>query len=841
MKGRGGTTSRIHVAFRFHGNFYHSFRGDSADELGFGKDIRVIRRVIEVLDEFNANGVKVRGTWDFENCFSLETIMPRYCPDIIESMRRRVKSGIDEVQIMSYNNGLVSASTAHEFDEAIARAISNPGCSGVRDLFGEFAPMVRPQEMMFTPSHLALYPRHGIRYISLYYSAIPFNGFSNFIPELSLVEKYNPVELTDPNTKTSMVLVPAYNPGDLLDNISLRRWVKRLRKQQRGLENPTDLLLLIDMDADDQFWYGVRVPVVSRFYSMGQGLKGLVESIADLDYVTFTTPCTYLGDHPPIGKLEFGQDTADGSFDGIASWAEKWENQEIWTGLERARVLELQTRRLLEESKIGEEHARSLLAESFEDRLRLLSTTHFGMAAPVMNLTRLKTAVALTSRAVARARDAFKAVAAMPADQNADCMLFDYPRGVSTAAIYYKPVPSRTALLFTLNPDMKKSDAVTLIDHNGNSVPAAVMEREGRRELWTVMSLDANERRNFRLVEREGGMKATDRPVQIDAGGIINSRISLRYDASGNVCGLEHDGEDFLRDRGIRTAVGYNGALCSTGPWESIESRIIGDGLFGLVRMKGYMDITRGGYRVRAEREFILAADLPYLYVRMTIDYPSTPAYRFEKGKAARLQREWDARWEEIIPCEIAPSITGTAVSPLKVWKHNYFGQVSSYPLDYGEFSNNHELDSCNNHVTNAWVAVSNGRKGMLVAQTASASASMAFCPLRTRKTPGGLGVYLNPFGSYWGKQYSYQTAYTGIGTFIAKRFSASNHILPYAPSFNGRRQTFMIMLAPYRGDMPHEELRADASAFAYPPCMVSPSGLVDEPPYRRWTFGAEL
>ena len=37
---------KIYLAFRFHGNFYHSYRGDTPDELGFGKDIRIIRHIL---------------------------------------------------------------------------------------------------------------------------------------------------------------------------------------------------------------------------------------------------------------------------------------------------------------------------------------------------------------------------------------------------------------------------------------------------------------------------------------------------------------------------------------------------------------------------------------------------------------------------------------------------------------------------------------------------------------------------------------------------------------------------------------------------------------------------
>ncbi len=102
----------VHLAFRFHVNFVHSYRGDTPDERGFGKDIRVIRGIVRALDEANARGIPVRGTWDIENHYSLATVMPRHCPDLIEAIRRRVRENGDEVEVMSWNNGLVSAHTA---------------------------------------------------------------------------------------------------------------------------------------------------------------------------------------------------------------------------------------------------------------------------------------------------------------------------------------------------------------------------------------------------------------------------------------------------------------------------------------------------------------------------------------------------------------------------------------------------------------------------------------------------------------------------------------------------------------------------------------------------------
>ena len=93
---------KIHIAFGFHVNCYHSYRGDTNDEQGFGSDLRIIRKIIGTLDKLNSDGIPVKGTWDSENFFSLEQILPEYAPDIIEGMKRRVNENGDENIIMGY-------------------------------------------------------------------------------------------------------------------------------------------------------------------------------------------------------------------------------------------------------------------------------------------------------------------------------------------------------------------------------------------------------------------------------------------------------------------------------------------------------------------------------------------------------------------------------------------------------------------------------------------------------------------------------------------------------------------------------------------------------------------
>ena len=41
----------VHVGFGFHVNCYHSYRGDTPDALGFGGDIRIMRHILDTLDD----------------------------------------------------------------------------------------------------------------------------------------------------------------------------------------------------------------------------------------------------------------------------------------------------------------------------------------------------------------------------------------------------------------------------------------------------------------------------------------------------------------------------------------------------------------------------------------------------------------------------------------------------------------------------------------------------------------------------------------------------------------------------------------------------------------------
>ena len=361
------------------------FAGDTNDENGFGRDIRVIRHILATLDWFNDQGVPVRASWEFDNHFSLEHLLPEYAPDIIKNVKRRVSQGRDEVMLMSYNNGLASAMTREEFTDAVNWSISNPWGSGVKDVFGSYSPIVRPQEMMTTPGNFEIYKQSGVKAVSLYYSATPFDTFRVFSRKLTREEAHNPLTYKNDQTGEEILVIPTYNIGDLVENVSLGQWVRNLHQMQDQGEIRRDVLVFINFDADSEFWTGAdQLKWPLNQLPNTQGLEGVIKEVKDLNYVRFTTVNDYLASHGPAGAVSFSQDTADGSFDGYNSWSEKRAATDHWTRIVEDRRIHNTAEKcmsLLKDPEF-ESQVRPLMDKAYMLRMTALSTTNFGMATP---------------------------------------------------------------------------------------------------------------------------------------------------------------------------------------------------------------------------------------------------------------------------------------------------------------------------------------------------------------------------------------------------------------------------------------------------------------------------
>ena len=358
--------SQVHVALSFHGNLYHSYRGDSPTDDGYGLDIDVVRNTLDWLDEHPS----VHADWDWDNAWSTDLWLPQDAPDILDDISARVASGQDDVRAMSWNNGAMSAMTRAEFDEALARAeVSNVAA------FGEQVPGVQPQECMFSPDHVAWYPEQGLDFVTLFNAANGFTALRQDV-EITGVDAYNPITLTAGGAE--LTTVPVYHHADMLDHGGMLGWV-----QQLHCAYDQDTLLVIHFDADGETW---------------ENFDAELSALEELDYVEFTTIADYLADHAPTGTYAFQGDVADGTGDGYQSWAEKDWNQRLYAKVQESRDVCA---------------AAELLGAAPCDRtnrLMALSTTNYGLAAPLLHDDRVASATLQSDAALADGEAALASV-----------------------------------------------------------------------------------------------------------------------------------------------------------------------------------------------------------------------------------------------------------------------------------------------------------------------------------------------------------------------------------------------------------------------------------------------
>lgn len=361
----GGT---VHVALSFHVNYYHSYRGDTNDEEGYGKDIRVLRTILDWLDAHP----EVRADWDIDNAFTLDGWMAEDSPDVLARIAERVESGSDDVRILSWNNGAMASSTREEFDEAVIRAQDS-----LRDAFSRAVPGVQPQECMVTPDHLAWYAEQDVQWMTLFYSATGFTALREDL-ELDPESLYSVHTLVDEQTGAELDWIPTYHHGDLFDHGGLRGWVQQIHEASAG-----DSLLAIHFDGDAESWENFDRELAS--------VTDLVESGA----LSWTTLDEFYDGHEPVNRYPLAGDAADGTGDGFQSWGEKDLNHEIFTNVVVGRESVERARFLLPDDAGVREGAEAAL----EPRLLALSTTHYGLAAPYLAEDRVASARALSGEA----------------------------------------------------------------------------------------------------------------------------------------------------------------------------------------------------------------------------------------------------------------------------------------------------------------------------------------------------------------------------------------------------------------------------------------------------------
>jgi hypothetical protein len=837
-----GTPHKVHIAFGFHVNLYHSFRGDTNDENGFGQDIRVIRHILNTLAQFENKGIPVGAVWDFDNLFSLQEILPAHAPDIIRNVGRRVKEKKDDVILMSYNNGLASAMNHREFMASLQRAVSNAHGSGVCDLFGQVAPIVRPQEMMTTPGHFARYQKLGIPYIAMYYSATAFDGFRLFSRALTPAEAHNPLQYRHPETGEKIIIIPTYHAGDLVEHVSLKNWAEKLHQLQNEGKIDGDVLLFLNFDADSVFWTGVDLPWHLKWLPNTGGLRQLIDSVADLDFVVFSKLTDYLAHHLPKGTVQFHQDTADGSFHGYHSWAEKACVSNYWTRIMRNRRAHAMVRKTL--STIGSNDISpdfaDLLQHSFDTRLRALSTTNFGLAGPFLTrqredamaslLQRLDEYTARINATLAAAVEAFIEKAPPPRVPR--------PPGQLLHAFVYlnQDVANARAgdarLMFTRPLAETRQSSYIISDAEGQVIPN-MMSKETRPSDAYNMSVILRVSKQhamadglyflYRHAKPSNPPFSKNHTVFADTRVLRNEHINVNFDSNGHITGVTWDGRAQLEKESLMPYMRYRGRRWSpehlavtvekTGEDGVAAVRISGrwDGPPNIVRAPGWIN-----YRLQ------LIRNIPYLFIDGEVRYPDTYRHTVTNPEKPMLARKIDTGWEAVAPVELRFAKRASQQQPFFIHKRNYLGVEDAYAVDYFRHApENRNVASINNHITSEYVGVTTCGQGMAVAMNTDVNANFAFCPFKMESLPetGEFRIQANPFGTYFGDQILPPTGGNRLGQQAV--LLSGPQFCSAGPTYNGHRESFNLMLAFFNGDTIPEVVKQDLIAFARPPMVL--------------------
>lgn len=835
---------KIYVMLGFHTSFYHSWRGDAPDETGFGVDIRVVRAILRLLNEANEAGLAARGYWDIDVYWTIEKIIQPFAPDILASIRKRVEVGLDDIVLGSYNNGANHAATRLELQKAIEYARSNPFGSGLEQLFGRVAPIMRPQECMLSSGQNAIYRQAGVEGLILYYAGVPFNTFGAFVPALPPQSRYNVLLLRGYPDDTPIEVWPCISQMDLFENVCLEALLLKLRQYQARGEVKSDLLVHINFDADADLWLPASLPPGLRWFPNLGGLREYIQVVNRYPWASFTTPSKYRPSHPPQAEVVVQQDLADGGFDGNYSWAEKFTSLKNWTLLEQARLYTFRSETLAR--RLPVEIAQRLNTQLWEGResvffkrLVALSTTHFGMSTPVINSERQAAANALLTSARQQAAEALRS-AAQYLSQNTPPdptnTLYQFEITLPSVSEQSKVIEARTVVRLPalLPPGVL---GVRLTDAQGREVKASWVNSQRLPSGWTAGELlfwstfNAGEPQRFNLLA-DPSVPAS--PALLTS--LRNPWIELELTHGTGLRKLVFMGkvlgdEEFLqpmvtfrRRRRAKTwrAQNFQMAVPAGEQWDGTQR----------VRMHGDIPMEADSERLthKLTYTFSIFEDLPYLLVDAEVEYARTAARDVIENAQQRLRRLIDLRWIETAPFQLKPKIHAqTSQRFLRIWKRNALGIISFYDADYGKINpRNRNLDAFNHQVTHGWVAVSNGEIGLLLAECAESMASMAFCPMRLREMKGIQHIWLNPFGSYFGSQLDYAHL-GGNGAGARLTAAASSALRPNAPSFNGQRMRFSLLLAPYLGDAPDLQLQKDAQAFFYPPEVIvlqAPEGI---------------
>ena len=846
-----------------HINYYHSYRGDSQGEGGFGMDIRIMETILNQVDAIEGEGLcdgRIRISWDYGDLFWSIQLQKEYQPQVLERVIQRCQEGKDEVTIGSWGNCAKSILDTEEFRLDHHWFLENSMGIGVKQLFkGRVAPYVRTQETMFTQGMIEEYAKLGMKGLCIYYCAIPFDVSRPFLnPRLNWNQRFSPIKFNSTISDASLLFIPMYGFGDALDNLSIENWLITIRKKQEKGEIKGHAMVYLNFDMDADTWIGIKLPKLLQWMPNSGGIREIAEAIDKLDYAEFGNLIDVMPKMNVVGETELREDVADGCFNGYYNWAQKYSNTKFWTTGERARWLKCIADTVTEELndielkrevdhfiRDGSDRDETYL----KNKLLFASTTNFGMSMPFQHPHRYKTAMNYGIRALQAANKAAKIAIQSWREKKETPKnhIIVFPitnRGISERE---KPEVKSAILIKEILPlDLKNMNTIKINGQNQEFLPHAFYDMNNKMQLEALLSPELFKNKKCCAIELEEKECINNVSSELLASQkrLKNEYINIEFDSDKKICSFRFRDMEYACPEFLESAITFgkkSGKRKSAKTNTLIIERDGTDGFSAQIRLISTFEVAPKK-SCKCEKTLTLYKGVPYVFVSVKMEIPEIQGKQTAKDSTTDVRTQYNMKWKEIMPCEVKPNILGRN-APLKIWKHNFMGYTSSFDLDMKEVDpENKDIDCLVANVSDGWMGVSNNEKGLVIGFDALKTANFAFSPLKIRdKGFGDLKeetqqIRINPFGTYFGRMLHYWTEGTGhaqeFSTMLATTFQSS------APTFSGKTLSFDLVLAPFEGPKPSEDIKNFIKHYSFRPLfmILDENGNIIGENYKRYS-----
>ena len=425
---------------------------------------------------------------------------------------------------------------------------------------------------------------------------------------------------------------------------------------------------------------------------------------------------------------------------------------------------------------------------SFDSRILLLSTTHFGLATPVLNIQREKTALELSDEVISSELSALDKVDKITV----------YNTSRSDLQCVQIEIKKKITDISCLDIKAEGLESFVAVPTDDSSASAFVMMKfsEIKDKYEIEVTFDAKkETATF------GNLLKTD-------------RLSFMFSQDGKIKFVRCDDRVIGADEFLQSFITYNKKQYNFENTDVSQLVMAGDGEG--IRLRGEIhlpdEINSGSFTF----DFFKTAFSDAVFVRTTVNYPYTAETTSISTENSALGRFSDMKWTQAVPFQITPILDGD----ISVIKRNFMDDISSFRTQsFPECDEkNDQIASFNHQLTGGLVGLYDEKGGLIVANSRQVLGSMAHCPMRLEKDKT---VRMNPFGTYYGKQRHHfgraKDQILDVYTLVAAQGKS------IAPSYNGSSETAVLGLYPLSAKGLSDAEKAEICAFSDGAVVVTP------------------